>query len=146
MYVPDPWSLAGWNSNWLDCRTHQWAIYKCAEKESVLYKGKKKEKERWNEGYSEISCREESEWDVGLLRQLEVGREKDKNWIMELKKSEKTEKRDTKMFHHYACRGAAGDYVWLKWHFMNMGNESLKVETSFERNYIHTIKLSLDKA
>lgn len=36
MYVPDPWSLAGWNSNWLDCRTHHWAIYKCAEKESVL--------------------------------------------------------------------------------------------------------------
>lgn len=37
MYVPDPWSLAGWNSNWLDCRTHHWATYKCAEKESVLY-------------------------------------------------------------------------------------------------------------
>lgn len=42
MYVPDPWSLAGWNSNWLDCRTHHWAIYKCAEKESVLYKEKKR--------------------------------------------------------------------------------------------------------
>lgn len=45
MYVPDPWSLAGWNSNWLDCRTHHWATYKCAEKESVLYMeevGKKK--------------------------------------------------------------------------------------------------------
>lgn len=54
MYVPDPWSLAGWNSNWLDCRTHHWAIYKCAEKESVLLK-RKRSSER--SGYSEISCR-----------------------------------------------------------------------------------------
>lgn len=56
MYVPDPWSLAGWNSNWLDCRTHHWAIYKCAEKESVLYKEKvlKKKKKKKDEMKQEL--------------------------------------------------------------------------------------------
>ena len=41
---------------------------------------------KWNEGYSEISCGHDRDWDVGLLRQLVVG--KVEKTITEWEKSE----------------------------------------------------------
>lgn len=68
---------------------------------------------KWNEGYSEISCRQESDWDVGLLRQLVVGRkEKQNHRVGEKRKRQKETERESqilskrergdKMFRHFA--------------------------------------------
>lgn len=46
---------------------------------------------KWNEGYSEISCRQESDWDVGLLRQLVVGRKEKQNHKIDREREKESE-------------------------------------------------------
>lgn len=51
---------------------------------------------KWNEGYSEISCGQESDRDVGLLRQLVVGRKEKQNHRVRERERDAKREPDTK--------------------------------------------------